>query len=135
MPLLYGDVASGGMGEPIRMLGSRNRWRQQMLQNPNFGRVWNPPQTEEQSSQAPKMGTPAASTAPSQAQMPDMSQFYQQLLSQPLVSSPTEGGSSYSVYKSDPISMAETGIPGATQEMSQGVFRFLPEHIRRMMGV
>jgi len=116
MPLLYGNPAQGGYGGIRPRIGNQsNRWQEQIRNNPKWGAWRGASATPEQETPvSPKLGAPAERMAADQ---------------------PQGGGGGFQSFRSEPIPMAVAGIPGATQEMNQGVLRFLPEQIRKMMGV
>ena len=135
MPLLYGSQSSGGYGGIRPRIGNQaNKWQEQMRRNPNFGSAWKKPEPESQQEQpgAPKLGTPRPAQAQPRPELDAIQQLMQTRMNTGGFSGP---GGFQGAFKSEAIPMSIAGIPGTNQGISRGVLNYLPEQLRKMMGV
>ncbi len=133
MPLLYGNPSQGGYGGIKPRIGNqRNKWQEQMQRNPNFGKAWKPPEPKQEEPMAPKLGTPQ----PEQAQpRPELDAIQQMMQTRMDTGGFRAPGGFMGAFKSEAIPMSIAGIPGTNQGISRGVLNYLPEQLRKMMGV
>lgn len=137
MPLLYGSPSRGGYGGIRPRIGNQaNKWQEQMRRNPNFGSAWKKPEGQGQPQQeqpgAPKLGTPRPEQTQPRPEMDAIQQLMQSKMDTGGFSGP---GGFQGAFKSKAIPMSIAGIPGTGQGISRGMLNYLPEQLRKMMGV
>lgn len=140
MPLLHGNPSQGGYGGIKPRIGNQaNRWQEQIKRNPGW-QNWKPPVPEREQPGGPKLGTPPQEQPQGQPQgqsemRPEFGAIREMMKARMDTGGFGGPGGFMGAFKSEAIPMSVTGIPGSNQGISRGVLDYLPEQLRKMMGV